>query len=36
MAFAPDGTLYMTVIGPKKDDQNAPTEGKLLKIAPGL
>jgi DNA-binding beta-propeller fold protein YncE len=36
MAFAPDGTLYITVIGPKKDDENAPKEGKLLKIASGL
>jgi DNA-binding beta-propeller fold protein YncE len=36
MAFAPDGTLYITVVGPKKADENAPTEGKLLKIAPGL
>jgi DNA-binding beta-propeller fold protein YncE len=36
MAFAPDGTLYITVIGPKGDEDNAPTEGKLLKIAPGL
>jgi hypothetical protein len=36
MAFAPDGTLYITVIGPKKDDENAPKDGKLVKIAPGL
>lgn len=36
MAFAPDGTLYITVIGPKKADENASKEGKLLKIAPGL
>jgi len=36
LAFAPDGTLYITVIGPKKDDENAPKQGKLLKIAPGL
>jgi DNA-binding beta-propeller fold protein YncE len=36
MAFAPDGTLYLTVIGPKADDDNASQEGKLLKIAPGL
>jgi DNA-binding beta-propeller fold protein YncE len=36
MAFAPDGTLYITVVGPKKEDENAPKEGKLLKIAPGL
>jgi DNA-binding beta-propeller fold protein YncE len=36
LAFAPDGTLYVTVIGPKKADENAPKAGKLLKIAPGL
>jgi hypothetical protein len=36
MAFAPDGTLYITVVGPKKADENAPKEGKLVKIAPGL
>lgn len=36
MAFAPDGTLYITVIGPKKADENAPKDGKLVKIAPGL
>ncbi len=36
LAFAPDGTLYITVVGPKKADENAPKEGKLLKIAPGL
>jgi DNA-binding beta-propeller fold protein YncE len=36
MAFAPDGTLYLTIVGPKKDDENAPKEGKLVKIAPGL
>ena len=36
MAFAPDGTLYVTIVGPKKDDENAPKEGQLLKIAPGL
>src|SRR5262245_61857728 len=36
LAFAPDGTLYVTVIGPKKEDENAPKQGKLLKIAPGL
>jgi hypothetical protein len=36
LAFAPDGTLYLTVVGPKKADENAPKEGKLLKIAPGL
>ncbi|MEX2176883.1 MAG: hypothetical protein WD872_21125 [Pirellulaceae bacterium] len=36
MAFAPDGTLYLTAIGPKKEGENASKEGKLLKIAPGL
>jgi DNA-binding beta-propeller fold protein YncE len=36
MAFAADGTLYVTVVGPKKEDENAPKEGKLLKFAPGL
>ena len=36
MAFAPDGSLYITVVGPKKDDENAPKDGKLVKIAPGL
>jgi DNA-binding beta-propeller fold protein YncE len=36
LAFAPDGTLYITVIGPKGMDENAPKQGKLLKIAPGL
>lgn len=36
MAFAPDGTLYVTVVGPKKEDENAPKEGQLLKFAPGL
>ena len=36
LAFAPDGTLYITVVGPKKADENAPKQGKLLKIAPGL
>lgn len=36
LAFAPDGTLYMTLVGPKGDDENAPKEGKLVKIAPGL
>ncbi|MCI0359975.1 MAG: hypothetical protein L0211_15970 [Planctomycetaceae bacterium] len=36
MAFAPDGTLYITIVGPKKVDENAPKEGKLVKIAPGL
>ena len=36
MAFAPDGTLYITVIGPKKEGENASKEGSLVKIAPGL
>jgi DNA-binding beta-propeller fold protein YncE len=36
LAFAPDGTLYVTVIGPKAQDENAPKDGKLLKFAPGL
>jgi DNA-binding beta-propeller fold protein YncE len=36
LAFGSDGTLYITVVGPKKVDENAPKEGKLLKIAPGL
>lgn len=34
MAFAPDGTLYITVIGTAKDDGSKV--GALLKIAPGL
>jgi DNA-binding beta-propeller fold protein YncE len=32
MAFAPDGTLYVTVIGTPKEDETAATTGKLLKI----
>jgi DNA-binding beta-propeller fold protein YncE len=36
LAFAPDGTLYITLVGPKKDDENAPQQGKLVKIAAGL
>jgi DNA-binding beta-propeller fold protein YncE len=36
LAFAPDGTLYVTVVGPKGAEENAPKEGKVLKIAPGL
>ena len=36
LAFAPDGTLYITVIGPKAEGENASKQGKLLKIAPGL
>jgi hypothetical protein len=34
LAFGPDGTLYITVIGTASDDN--PNAGKLLKIAPGL
>jgi DNA-binding beta-propeller fold protein YncE len=33
LAFAPDGTCYITLVGPKKDDENAPKEGKLVKIS---
>ena len=33
LAFAPDGTLYITVVGPKGESENAPTQGKLLKIS---
>jgi DNA-binding beta-propeller fold protein YncE len=36
LTFAPDGTLYVTVVGPKKEDENAPKEGSVLKFAPGL
>lgn len=36
LAFGKDGELYITVVGPKKEDDNAPKEGSLLKIAPGL
>jgi DNA-binding beta-propeller fold protein YncE len=36
MAFAPDGTLYITVVGPKGENENASKQGKLLKVAPGL
>ena len=32
LAFASDGTLYITVIGPKGENENASTQGKLLKI----
>jgi hypothetical protein len=35
LAFAPDGTLYVTVIGPIADSPGAP-EGRLVKFAPGL
>jgi len=34
--FAADGTLYITVIGPKGENENASKQGKLLKVAPGL
>jgi DNA-binding beta-propeller fold protein YncE len=36
LAFAPDGTLYITVVGPKGENENAPKQGKLLKIGKGL
>jgi hypothetical protein len=36
LAFGKDGELYITVVGPKKESENAPKEGSLLKIAPGL
>jgi DNA-binding beta-propeller fold protein YncE len=32
LAFGPDGTLYITVIGPKGENENASKQGKLLKI----
>jgi DNA-binding beta-propeller fold protein YncE len=32
LAFAPDGTLYITVVGPKGENENAPKQGKLLRI----
>ena len=35
MAFGIDGSLYVTVIGPHKADQDA-AEGKLVRIKPGL
>lgn len=35
MAFGPDGTLYITVIGTAAEGDTKPA-GKLLKIAPGL
>jgi hypothetical protein len=35
MAFGPDGSLYILVIGTKKEGDDKPA-GKLLKIAPGL
>ena len=35
MVFAPDGTLYITVIGTAKEG-DAKKPGQLLKIAPGL
>ena len=35
MTFGNDGSLYITVIGPHKADQDA-AEGKLLRIKPGL
>lgn len=36
LTFAPDGTLYITVVGPKGENENAPKQGKLLKVAKGL
>jgi|EndMetStandDraft_8_1072994.scaffolds.fasta_scaffold226153_1 DNA-binding beta-propeller fold protein YncE len=33
LAFAPDGTLYITVVGPKGESENSPTQGKLLKVS---
>jgi len=36
LAFASDGTLYITAIGPKGESENASKQGKLLKVAPGL
>lgn len=36
LAFAPDGTLYITVVGPKAEGENASKQGKLVKIAAGL
>ena len=36
LAFGKEGELYITVVGPKKESENAPKEGSLLKIAPGL
>jgi DNA-binding beta-propeller fold protein YncE len=36
LAFAPDGTLYITLIGPQAEGETSPKQGKLVKIAPGL
>jgi len=36
LAFAPDGTLYVTLVGPKKEGDNASKEGSLVKFAAGL
>lgn len=36
LAFGPDGTLYVTVVGATKEGETAGTNGALLKIAPGL
>ena len=33
LAFAPDGTLYVTLVGPKKEGDNASKEGSLVKIS---
>ncbi len=35
LAFAADGTLYATVVGPKGEKDNAPKEGSLVKITIG-
>ena len=32
LAFAPDGTLYVTLVGPNGENENAPKNGKLVKI----
>lgn len=34
LAFAPDGTLYLAVIG--EDNEDESRNGKILKVAPGL
>lgn len=33
LTFAPDGTLYVTLVGPKKEGENASKEGSLVKIS---
>jgi DNA-binding beta-propeller fold protein YncE len=32
LAFDREGTLYITVVGPKGENENAPKQGKLVKI----